>query len=80
MEIHSKFYALRNPVRLLPTGRQADDLIVANHLLPRMDADITIPDKAANVNELPKIMIRNSLWQVPWPKILYPNSSGPGPY
>ncbi len=43
--------ALGNPVEFFLTGGQAHDLIGADHLLPNMNADILIADKAFDADE-----------------------------
>jgi transposase len=45
-KIHTMVDALVNPVGFFLTGGQAHDLIGADHLLPNMNADILIADKA----------------------------------
>ncbi len=43
--------ALGNPVGLFLTGGQAHDLVGADHLLPDMDADTLIADKAYDADK-----------------------------
>jgi hypothetical protein len=50
-KIHTMINALRNPVRFFLTGGQAHDLIGADHLLPNMNADILIADKAFDADK-----------------------------
>ena len=50
-KIHALVDALGNPLGFLLTGGQAHDLAGADHLLPTMDADILIADKAFDADE-----------------------------
>ena len=43
--------ALGNPVGFLLTGGEAHDLVGADHLLPEMQADMLIADKAFDADE-----------------------------
>jgi transposase len=43
--------ALGNPLGFFLTGGQAHDLVGADHLLPTMDADMLIADKAFDADE-----------------------------
>jgi len=43
--------ALGNPVRFFLSGGEAHDLVGADHLLPGMQADTLIADKAFDANE-----------------------------
>ncbi len=45
-KIHTLVDALGNPVAVFLTGGQAHDLVGADHLLPSMQADLLIADKA----------------------------------
>ncbi len=45
-KIHTLVDALGNPVGFFLTGGQAHDLVGADHLLPSMQADMLIADKA----------------------------------
>ncbi len=45
-KIHTLVDALGNPVRFFLTGGQTHDLAGADHLLPLMEADMLIADKA----------------------------------
>jgi transposase len=45
-KIHTRVDALGNPLGFFLTGGQAHDLDGADHLLPTMDADLLIADKA----------------------------------
>jgi len=45
-KIHTLVDALGNPVAFFLTGGQAHDLVGADHLLPSMQADLLIADKA----------------------------------
>ena len=50
-KIHTRVDALGNPTGFLLTGGQAHDLDGADHLLPSMQADILIADKAFDADE-----------------------------
>jgi transposase len=50
-KIHALVDALGNPVGFFLTGGQAHDLVGADHLLPEMQADILIADKAFDADE-----------------------------
>ena len=43
--------ALGNPVGIFLTGGEAHDLVGADHLLPKMEADTLIADKAFDADE-----------------------------
>jgi transposase len=45
-KIHTLVDALGNPVAFFLTGGEAHDLVGADHLLPDMQADMLIADKA----------------------------------
>ncbi len=45
-KIHALVDALGNPVGFFLTGGQAHDLVGADHLLPSMQAEMLIADKA----------------------------------
>ena len=50
-KIHTLVDALGNPVGFFLTGGQAHDLLGADHLLPTMNADMLIADKAFDADE-----------------------------
>jgi transposase len=50
-KIHTLVDALGNPVGFFLTGGEAHDLAGADHLLPDMQADTLIADKAFNADE-----------------------------
>ena len=50
-KIHTLVDALGNPVAFFLTGGEAHDLVGADHLLPDMQADMLIADKAFNADE-----------------------------
>ena len=50
-KIHTMVDALGNPVGFFLTGGQAHDLIGADHLLPEMQADTLIADKAFDADK-----------------------------
>ncbi len=50
-KIHTLVDALGNPVNFILTGGQAHDLIGADHLLPDMQADVLIADKAFDADD-----------------------------
>jgi transposase len=50
-KIHALVDALGNPVDFHLTGGEAHDLVGADHLLPSMQADTLIADKAFDANE-----------------------------
>ena len=50
-KIHALVDALGNPVNFFLTGGQAHDLVGADHLLPSMQADTLIADKAFDADE-----------------------------
>ncbi len=50
-KIHALVDALGNPVGFLLTGGQAHDLVGADHLLPNMQADLLIADKAFDADK-----------------------------
>jgi transposase len=50
-KIHALADALGNPVSLFLTGGEAHDLVGADHLLPSMQADTLIADKAFDADE-----------------------------
>jgi transposase len=50
-KIHTLVDALGNPVGFFLTGGQAHDLVGADHLLPSMQADMLIADKAFDADE-----------------------------
>jgi transposase len=50
-KIHALVDALGNPVSFFLTGGEAHDLIGADHLLPTMQADTLIADKAFDADE-----------------------------
>ncbi len=50
-KIHTMVDALGNPVAFLLTGGQAHDLEGADHLLPEMEADTLIADKAFDADK-----------------------------
>jgi transposase len=50
-KIHTMVDALGNPVGFHLTGGEAHDLIGADHLLPDMQADVLIADKAFDADE-----------------------------
>lgn len=50
-KIHAIVDALGNPTGFFLTGGQAHDLIGADHLLPDMDADTLIADKAFDADK-----------------------------
>jgi len=50
-KIHTIVDALGNPTGFFLTGGQAHDLIGADHLLPDMDADTLIADKAFDADK-----------------------------
>ena len=45
-KIHALVDALGDPIRFVLTGGEAHDLVGADHLLPTMEADTLIGDKA----------------------------------
>jgi transposase len=50
-KIHTLVDALGNPIRFHLTGGEAHDLVGADHLLPDMQADMLIADKAFDADE-----------------------------
>ena len=50
-KIHTTVDALGNPTGFFLTGGQAHDLVGADHLLPDMQADMLIADKACDAAE-----------------------------
>jgi transposase len=50
-KIHTLVDALGNPVGFFLTGGQAHDLVGADHLLPAMQADMLIADKAFDADK-----------------------------
>src|SRR6185437_12888368 len=50
-KIHTLVDALGNPLDFFLTGGQAHDLVGADHLLPSMQADTLIADKAFDADE-----------------------------
>jgi hypothetical protein len=50
-KIHTLVDALGNPVGFFLTGGQVHDLVGADHLLPSMQADMLIADKAFDADE-----------------------------
>jgi transposase len=50
-KIHALVDALGNPIGLFLTGGEAHDLIGADHLLPSMQADTVIADKAFDADQ-----------------------------
>ncbi len=50
-KIHTLVDALGNPVSFFLTGGEARDLIGADHLLPEMQADMLIADKAFDADQ-----------------------------
>jgi len=50
-KIHTLVDALGNPIGFYLTGGQAHDLVGADHLLPGMQADVLIGDKAFDADE-----------------------------
>jgi transposase len=50
-KIHALVDALGNPVDFCLSGGEAHDLVGADHLLPSMQADTLIADKAFDANE-----------------------------
>lgn len=50
-KIHALVDALGNPVDLFLTGGEAHDLVGADHLLPSMQADTLIADKAFDADQ-----------------------------
>ena len=50
-KIHTLVDALGNPVAFCLTGGQAHDLVGADHLLPDMQADVLIADKAFDADK-----------------------------
>ena len=50
-KIHALVDALGNPVRFFLTGGEAHDLLGADHLLPTMQAETLIADKAFDADE-----------------------------
>ena len=50
-KIHTLVDALGNPIGLLLTGGEAHDLVGADHLLPDMQAETLIADKAFDADE-----------------------------
>ena len=50
-KIHTLVDALGNPVAFVLTGGEAHDLVGADHLLPDMQADMLIADKAFDADE-----------------------------
>lgn len=51
IKIHALADALGNPVNFFLTGGEAHDLVGADHLLPSMQADTLIADKAFDADE-----------------------------
>jgi transposase len=50
-KIHALVDALGNPIGFFLTGGEAHDLVGADHLLPSMQADTVIADKAFDADE-----------------------------
>ena len=50
-KIHALADALGNPIGFFLTGGEAHDLVGADHLLPSMQADTLIADKAFDADE-----------------------------
>ena len=50
-KIHATVDALGNPTDFFVTGGEAHDLVGADHLLPQMQADTLIADKAFDADE-----------------------------
>ncbi len=50
-KIHTLVDALGNPVAFVLTGGEAHDLVGADHLLPDMQADVLIADKAFDADK-----------------------------
>jgi transposase len=50
-KIHALVDALGNPIGFFLTGGEAHDLVGADHLLPMMEADTLIADKAFDADE-----------------------------
>jgi transposase len=50
-KIHASVDALGNPTDVFLTGGEAHDLVGADHLLPQMQADTLIADKAFDAEE-----------------------------
>jgi transposase len=50
-KIHTLVDALGNPVAFFLTGGEAHDLVGADHLLPDMQADVLIADKAFDADK-----------------------------
>ena len=50
-KIHTLTDALGNPVSFFLTGGEVHDLVGADHLLPDMQADILLADKAFDADE-----------------------------
>ena len=50
-KIHTLVDALGNPIDFFLTGGEAHDLVGADHLLPNMQADTLIADKAFDADE-----------------------------
>jgi transposase len=50
-KIHTLVDALGNPVDFFLTGGQVHDLVGADHLLPTMEADLLLADKAFDADE-----------------------------
>ena len=50
-KIHTLADALGNPISFFLTGGEAHDLVGADHLLPSMQADTLIADKAFDADE-----------------------------
>ena len=50
-KIHTMVDALGNPVGFFLTGGEAHDLVGADHLLPEMQADTLIADKAFDADK-----------------------------
>ena len=50
-KIHTMVDALGNPVGFFLTGGGAHDLVGADHLLPEMQADMLLADKASDADE-----------------------------
>src|ERR1700721_1361771 len=50
-KVHARVDALGNPIGFFLTGGEAHDLVGADHLLPTMQADTLIADKAFDADE-----------------------------
>jgi transposase len=50
-KIHTLVDALGNPIDFFLTGGQVHDLVGADHLLPTMEADLLLADKAFDADE-----------------------------